>query len=116
MTRNPARANSRASGSPTYPRPTTPSVADRDSSLRRSWSFMVVSPFAIKISYRIDHFIALRSRKLGKNRKRDHFPGGLLTHGERAFLVAEVFEARLEVKRQRIVHRISDSLLFKVVL
>src|SRR5439155_20250819 len=103
---------------PTYPRPTTPTVA------ARSWMRFSTSSFigsftrlsAIEGSDAAHDFIQLRVRELGIDRQRKDFARGALRLGISAGLVAEMCEARLEVQWQGVVDRAADALLLEARL
>src|SRR5687767_6029180 len=113
ITRKPACANSSASGSPTYPSPTTPMTAVRLSSFSSRCCFMLI---AIELSHCFDDFVELPGGQLGVDRQRDHFFRSLLALGKRALGVAEVLETWLQVQRQRVIHRVADSLRLEMGL
>src|SRR5687768_12193793 len=87
------------------------------SSFWRSLSFIVgVESVAIEPPHRIDDFLELPARKLGINGKRDDFTRCLFALGKSAIGISEISEARLEVKRERIVDGISYPPLLQMLL
>src|SRR5215208_3520228 len=93
-----------------------PSTALRSSSFASNRFFIVISSAAIKLSHRTDDFIELRIGQFRIDRQRDDFLCCLLTLRKCSGLVAEVLEARLKMKRQRIVNRAADSFLLQMLL
>src|SRR5687768_13069221 len=116
MTSKPARTNSMTSGRPTYPRPTTPTTAERRSIFASSASCMDGRSAAIEPAHPGDHLVQLRPGELGEHRQRQHFGGRTLRFRTLPLLVAQVREARLEMEGQRIVDRRADALLLQVRL
>src|SRR5678815_79263 len=88
----------------------------RSSSFASSRFFIVASSAAIELSHRADDFIELRSCQFRIDGQRDHFLRCLLTLGKRPGLVSEILEARLKMKRQRIIDRAADSFFLQVLL
>src|SRR5688572_5148741 len=85
----------------------------RSASFCRSRSFMSVSArfsVAIELPDGSDDCVELRLGQLRIDRKRQNLLRRALAFGERTLGVLEIGEARLQVKRQRIVDRMTDAL------
>src|SRR6516162_7627825 len=61
-------------------------------------------PNPVKSSDPVHNQVLLSVRQLGKNRKREHFPAGLLRLGQLAFAVTEVSKSRLQVDAKGVIN------------
>src|SRR5258708_869981 len=80
--------------------------ASRELSFASKRSF--IPSVAIEFPHRPDHLIELTFLQLWIDRKRDNLFCSALALRKPSFFEAEVSEARLEMKRQRVVNRVTD--------
>src|SRR6266851_4571575 len=80
--------------------------ASRELSFASKRSFMV--SVAIEFPHHPDDLVELTFPQLGIDRKRDNFFCSALALGKLPCSEAEVSEAGLEMKRQRVINRVTD--------
>src|SRR5438067_7391218 len=80
--------------------------ASRELSFASKRSFIL--SVAIKFPYRADNLVELIFRQLWIDRKRDNFFCRALAFWKLPFAEAEISEAGLKMKRQRVINRVTD--------